>query len=192
MVHLVVGLVGLMRHGKSSAAATLVAECGFQEQAFASGLKEACRTIFLLSEEQLYGTDAKERVDPRWGVSPRQLLQTVGTELLRKELPRVLPHLHPESLWCHRFRLWLESHPANQRVVLSDVRFADEVQMLRSLDAQVVLIRVVRPTAGLVASTHASEQESASLACDLEWHNDGTLEDLRNQVLDWWRRQQQH
>ena len=63
---------------------TFADECkGFIQYAFAKPLKDTCKVLFLLSDEQLYG-NLKEIQDKRWGKSPREIMQQFGKYGQRK------------------------------------------------------------------------------------------------------------
>ena len=106
--------------------------------------------MFLLSHNQVYGSgQEKEAVDDRWGVSPRYILQRVGTNLMRDQLAAAAPELSmgkDATLWVRCFRLWLGRFNTPQKVVVPDVRFEDEAAFIRELGG--TLIRIVRPTGG--------------------------------------------
>lgn len=176
--HVILGITGRKRHGKDSVANVLVRSFHFKRYSFATLLKEVCRTIFLLSYDQVHG-EAKDAIDIRWNSTPRALMQAIGTELFRDTLPKVLPLLNmgsDTSIWCRCFRLWIESFSQPQRIVISDVRFADEAATIRSLGG--TLVRVVRPTFMNDGDVHASETESASIVVDHTIINDTDLNEL--------------
>ena len=79
---MILGLGFRARVGKGEVAKRLVEKHGFVEGAFADKLKKACAEIFGLDHSQLYG-DNKDKVDPFWRDTPRNILQKVGTECLR-------------------------------------------------------------------------------------------------------------
>lgn len=182
MQHTIIGICGPKYSGKDTAAATLARAHKYQMVAFASFLKDACRAIFMLSHDQLHG-DKKEVVDERWGVSPRQILQRVGTDLFREQLHKVLPELNlgaDKSLWCRCMRMWIDTFKTPQRIVITDVRFKDEEELVRSLGGKILRIeRAARPGSG---DTHASEVEQTQIVADYTIHNDGTLQDLAREV----------
>jgi hypothetical protein len=130
----VVGLMGKKGSGKDTVADYLVARHGFIKLAFADPLKLICRSLFLFSDEQLYGGE-KEVMDERWGVTPREMMQVVGTDLFRKELPRLIPSLSSgPSVWVRslvrRVELLIEERMERgetARVVVTDIRFQDEL-----------------------------------------------------------------
>lgn len=123
--------------------------------------------------------------DPRWfNCTPRRMLQFVGTDLLRDQLSRIMPGLG-QDVFVHHFRLWyqdlLRKNPAT-RVVVSDLRFRNEVQMVHDLRGLVV--RIIRP--GLQSQDdHASEKDlenSTDFDCSLV--NNGTREQLYQKFLE--------
>eukprot|EP00697_Spironema_sp_BW2_P017365 gnl/Spiro4/9024_TR4758_c0_g1_i1.p1 gnl/Spiro4/9024_TR4758_c0_g1~~gnl/Spiro4/9024_TR4758_c0_g1_i1.p1 ORF type:complete len:177 (-),score=16.46 gnl/Spiro4/9024_TR4758_c0_g1_i1:257-754(-) len=135
---LLIALCGGKGHGKSTAAEFLAPE--FKNYAFADPLKIACKALFVLDDSQLWG-DKKEVVDDRWGVTPREMMQKVGTEMFRDQLTRVMPNLRlykggQESIWVDLFRKWFEHQTSN--VVVSDLRFADECAAVRELGGHIV------------------------------------------------------
>ena len=77
----ILGLMGAAGSGKSTAAKYLVERYGAQRFSFADPLKDMVKAAFDLTEAQVRGTQAeKEAIDPRYNVSPRWLLQRIGTE----------------------------------------------------------------------------------------------------------------
>jgi hypothetical protein len=154
---MLIGLAGFAGAGKSTVAELLVREHGFQERAFADPLKTGLAAFFGLSREQTHGA-LKEQTDERWGVSPRYLLQQLGTELLRDRLLEAAPDLAPAlgggTLWVASFRHWYEAKKG-ANVVVSDVRFQDEVDAIRALGGVVVLVDGVSAQAPM---GHVSEK----------------------------------
>src|SRR6185369_15686402 len=104
---------------------------------FRSSLKKGCREFFGFSHEQLHGSQKKE-VDPFWRHTPRELLQKIGTELFRVELPKLCPGI--TSMWIQSLERQMLSLPANAKVVISDVRFIDEAQFIQKQGGQIWLI----------------------------------------------------
>lgn len=180
-----VGLIGPARCGKSTVASMLV-RYGYNEYFFSKPLKEACRHLFLLSQDQLYG-DSKDIVDKRWEVTPRYLMQKLGTDLLRDTLPIAAPviKLSEESLHLSILAMRLNASPS-EHTVISDVRFRDEVNFIKKRGG--ILIRIIRPTDistdQLHASTikHQSESELNDYNADEILLNNTTKDALEAQV----------
>ena len=102
-----IGLMGVKASGKSTGASFLINKHSFVEKSFAECLKKACQQLFLLTDEQVFGTqEQKETPDPRWfNCTPRKMLQYVGTDLLRDNLNTIMPGLG-YNMFSHHFRLW--------------------------------------------------------------------------------------
>lgn len=184
---MIIGIVGRKRHGKDTVGAYLEDDHGFHVTAFALPLKRACRDIFGLSAEQVYG-DQKEEVDPRWKLTPRFILQKFGTEVGRA--------IHPQT--------WIKAtlDRAEGDVAITDVRFVNEAAAIR--DRGGYLIKVIRPSkmtraqllhaqvaqwSSLAARAlawwqgeHPSEAEVDLIEADYTIINDGTLSDLQREV----------
>lgn len=122
-----------------------------------------------LSEE--YWITRKEDVIPAIGKSPRELMQTLGTEWGR--------NLVNEDLWLilARQRL-LKMGPG---MVISDVRFDNEALWVRKLGGRI--IHVKRDLAERVKQ-HSSEVGVTVEPGDGVIVNNGSLEDLQQSVKD--------
>lgn len=173
-----IGITGKIGSGKSTAASYLVKKYGMEEYAMAKPLKEIGK-VFGFTDRQLYGTqEQKLEIHPYWGISAREFLQKVGTELFRDQLPVILPEMNiKRTIWCDIFRLKYLEHPVN--TVVSDVRFLDEEETIHELGGTV--IRIVRPSL-ISSSEHRSELEIDEIHAEHVIVNDGTLEDLYSKL----------
>lgn len=167
-----VGLHGLPRSGKDSVARILISTKGYERIAFADPLKEAAATLLRRPLAECHGINYdREQVMPEWGFTMRWFLQVFGTECLRDQVRR--------DFWTRRLDVEIEARRAKDpacKLVITDVRFENETNFLRSLDAQIV--EVWRP--GLTASSHSSDQP---VPCDWTIRNEGTLDDLFLKVI---------
>lgn len=168
---MLIGLSGLAGSGKSEVAAILVNEFGFTRVKFADPLKNMLRTLMRDMgyceddiERHVEG-DLKEAIIPEIGVTMRHLMVTLGTEWGRDAV-------HPD-LWT---RLWAASADNHTDVVVDDVRFVNEVDLIRGRGGKIWRIE----RTGLVAGDHVSEQ--LAVEPDVIGFNDGTLEELRAKV----------
>lgn len=124
------------RAGKNTVADYLEDAYGFKQTAFADALKEGCRHMFGLTDAQLYG-NMKEVQDEYWGVTPRYILQKVGTECMRVG--------YDENIWVKTVGKKLASDPA-ARWVISDCRFPNEATAVKKWGG--LMVRVDRSQAG--------------------------------------------
>lgn len=150
-----VGVCGYKGAGKDTMATRLVERWGFERRALADPLKQAAAAIFGFTQDQLYG-DLKEAVDPYWNLSPRQVLQWLGTEGCREA---VGGRAVESGAWSEDERngLWIRALDRAcrglPRVVVPDVRYTNEAQFI--LDQGGLLVRVDRP--GYGPGEHKSE-----------------------------------
>jgi hypothetical protein len=154
--------------------------------AFAYMLKAVVGILFGLESEQLTTQEGKATVDEFWNVTPRQMLQWVGTDCFRNVL-------HPK-IWITVLlrRLVAALEPGQDTLVLvTDVRFPDEADAIRKWGG--VVWRIDRPSvleAEAEAKKAGNPPHVSETALDNyeSWDafivNDGTLDDLRTAVLD--------
>lgn len=126
---MIIGISGKMGAGKTTLAKAIIGvDSHYGYRPFAKGLKEACRTVFGLTHEQLYGS-LKNTVDPRWGQAPREMLQKFGTEVGRS--------IHPNT-W-----VWQTMDAIGEGdAVVDDVRYPNEADAIRKAGG--IVIRVER------------------------------------------------
>lgn len=190
----VIALSGKMRSGKGEVEKVCI-EHGFYPLNFADALKAFCMEIFGFSWEQVYTQEGKECFDPIWGTNARRILQVVGSEYFRGSFghrfartPSWQPH-DRGNFWVKvlQRRMQVLSSHGVKRFVIGDARFPNEAEAVsQSEEFPGVVWRIERP--GIdngKAGEHISETALDDWkAFDATITNDGTLEDLRAQVLD--------
>lgn len=160
--------------GKSTAARFLQSQ-GFDVVSFAAPLRSMVFSLLLdlgytSGEAFVLLHERKEEVLPDLGVSTRHLLRTLGTEWGRT-------CVHPQ-LWLMSFRSRLAGL---QLVVVDDVRFPNEAQLIQQLGGQVW--KVLRPGQDRPAE-HSSDgglEDWDGFARTID--NNGSLEQFKSQVL---------
>lgn len=140
---MIIGICGLIGSGKNTVADYLVEQHGFAAESFARSLKDAVAAVFGWDREMLEGLSEESRqwrdtVDPWWSnrlgmldLTPRFVLQYWGTQVLRG-------HFH-DDIWIASLERRLES--ATKNVVITDLRFPNEFEMLRRTGAYSVRVR---------------------------------------------------
>lgn len=168
-----VAFMGPKGHGKTTAAGALEAY-GYHHVNFATPLKASCKIIFGLTDDELENPVLKERVLDRWPfLTPRHIMQQVGSELYRAWLPET---------WTQAFfRVASEHLERDECVVLSDLRFVNEAEVIRNLGG--IIIKVVDPRKEMPSeSSHVSETEASRILADFVIRNSGTIDDLHAKV----------
>jgi hypothetical protein len=176
---MLIGLCGAAGAGKNTVAELLTDSdgCTFMQIAFADPLYECVSTITGLPAARLKDRVVKETVIPWLGKSPRQLLQTLGTEWGRGTV-------HPE-IWVRIAMERAAQHlTVNRCVVITDVRFDNEAQAI--IDAGGEVWRVERPGWRCLAAEAATHQSEAGVGDHLVARtidNSGSLDALRLQLV---------
>lgn len=178
---MIIALTGLKRSGKNTTSSYIAERYKFVEYAFANPIKEACCLLFdwTLDYIELF----KEVVDERWGITPRQALQWLGTEAFQYSLPNTFTGFKKtvdRGFWVKKFIYFMEQNP-DKDFVISDFRFPHEADVLKQYDTRT--IKVLNPN---ICNTdlHESEQYIESLECDYTLLNNGTKEHLYTQIDD--------
>jgi hypothetical protein len=173
---ILIGVTGRKFSGKDTIGDYLVKHHGFIRLAYADTLKEALKIVFSFTDEQLYG-EKKETVDEYWSHTPRELLQSIGTELFRDELPKLRKNM-TSDIWIkavNRRMIDLRKRGYN-RFVVTDVRFPNEVDYIKNSSG--VVWKVNRLMAKITQADHASEAHIDNFECSYEFHNNSTLLNL--------------
>lgn len=200
---MIIGLVGFIGSGKGTAGDILNTEYGYAKDSFARPLKDAVASIFGWDRVMLEGDTHdsrqwREKRDEFWSnkfgfdFTPRQALQLMGTEAGR--------NVFHKDVWV----ISLLQRNQNRDVVVTDVRFKNEVQALH--DAGGIIVRVRRGPepdwyqVAEAANTETGDLQAVALASMMfskihssEWdwigchinhtiYNDGTLADLKDNV----------
>ena len=190
---MIIGFLGRKRCGKDTAANVLIKDKGFVRYGFGDPVKDVARAMFCFNDEQLYGSK-KEDVDPEWNVTPRKVLQVIGTDFSQYSIYKPLPELEAKvplrNFWVVRFNKWYNTQMMenkNIKVVISDVRFQHEVDAIKKLNGIIVHIESDRE----VFDTHLSENEIKNINSeniDYKIQNNGTIEDFNLKVLSLYER----
>lgn len=137
----IVGIVGFIGSGKNTVGEMLQKE-GFTPMSFAATLKDATSAIFgwprhLLEGDTKESRDFREQPDSFWSeklgyeMTPRKALQLMGTEAGR--------NVFGENLWVDSvFKKMYDSQQS--KFVITDVRFENEIESLRSVGGKVYLV----------------------------------------------------
>lgn len=147
---MLIGITGKAGAGKDTSANHLWRKHGFVRIAFADPLKRAAQEIFGLTDEQTWGREFKEVVIPYWGMSPRRMFQMVGTDAMQSCFGR--------DVWVKRWMLSYDLVKNSDSVVVPDVRFQSEADLIHSLGGIVIQIdRDVENGLDADAKAHVSE-----------------------------------
>lgn len=166
---ILIGIAGPAQSGKSTLAGEfrrLVEFRGqkYREQPFAEPLKRMLASAGVDVSDLSKNTPVPF-LDGR--ITPRIMMQTLGTEWGRSLLP---------DLWL---RVWQHELDESARVVaVPDVRFDNEAELIRSMGGTIVHV-IRKPTADMLAvPTHASEAGITRVNGDIIFRNDRGIEKM--------------
>ena len=203
----IIGFVGFISCGKDTAADYLVNYHEFRRDSFANTLKDSISFVFgwdriLLEGRTKESREWRETVDQWWAtrlnmpdLTPRWILQHWGTEVCRN-------HFH-DDIWIASLENKLRNTKDN--IVISDVRFPNEMKAIKNLGGSVVRIKrgpepdwfehAVNANKGdrhlgwaigkhrlEQLGIHSSETAWVGLPVDYEITNDGTMADLFEKI----------
>ena len=205
---MIIGVCGFIGSGKDTVADYLVNLHHFRRESFANTLKDAVSAVFGWDRTMLEGRtkqarEWREQVDAWWGerlnmpnLTPRWILQNWGTEVCRK-------NFH-DDIWIASLENKLRN--STDDIVISDCRFPNEIAAIKKAGGRVVrVVRGAEPEWYQLAVSrnrgpngnsswalsgrkleqlgiHASETAWVGTRFDAVLDNNGTLEDLYQQV----------
>jgi len=195
---MIIGITGRAGSGKDTVADILVQKHGFVKIAFADPMKRFCKEVFAFTDEQLWGpSSTRNKPDLRYPkgdgscLIPRHALQQLGTEWGRACYPdvwvdyalRVANRLlnyptrgYDPATWPD----WTGKYPPTSGVVISDVRFPNEMRRLRASGAHI--IKTTYDSGQNVSSNHESERYFDTLEADATIPPDADLDTLPDLV----------
>ena len=166
----IIGLTGYARSGKDTVAKFLIEDHGYTRIAFADTIREFLLRInpILMSGHRLgehvkmYGWEITKAQD-----EVRRLLQDTGMAARQ---------LFGEDFWIVQV---LRKIGPTDKVVITDVRFKNEADIITMLNGQVW--RVNRPEVGPI-NGHVSESDMDVYTADHTIDNSGSISDLKDMV----------
>ena len=200
-----IGIMGLKGAGKDTVAKML--PLNWHKMEFADTLKDITSTLFGWDRYMLEGSSEssrkwREEVSPFWSkelgindFSPRKALQLLGTDVFRE-------HFH-QDIWVKVLKHRIIN--SNDDIVITDVRFPNEANMIKELGGNIVQVirgelpdwwetakelnnkHIYRPNDlekwKQLKGVHPSEYSLAGIIePDYVIHNDSTLDELHKKV----------
>lgn len=201
---MIIGVCGFIGSGKDTVADYLVNFHEYRRESFADSLKDSVAAVFgwdrtLLEGRTKEAREWREQIDPWWAkrlamptLTPRWVLQYWGTEVCRKTFH--------DDIWIASLENKLRS--SQDHVVISDCRFPNEIAAIKQAGGIITWVRrdnlpdwfdiAVMANRGdnvainemKIRGIHASEWAWIGTDFDHEFDNNGTLDQLYQQISD--------
>lgn len=157
------GFVGKKHVGKDTACDYFVSKYGFEKHSFAHPLKICAQYLFNFSDNQLH-TENKDEIDSKWNIKPRTVFQQFGS---------LVKSLAGDDYFLKRMELNFDTCKS---IVISDVRFQNEIDYIKSKGG--IIVKIERPELTNI-DLHESETSVDSVT-GIDFHviNRGGLEDF--------------
>lgn len=165
-----IAFAGRLNSGKDTAGQVFV-DLGYNKMAFADPIKEFALSLGF-DHCNVYGTQEDKMVPNKdWGLSGREFMQKIGTNLFRNQ--SILP-----NIWVKALEIKIKKHP--RPIVVTDLRFPDEAEMIRRNGGIIILIKRNQ----LEIDSHVSENSLDQIVPDLVVENNGSLTQLQKKLRE--------
>jgi hypothetical protein len=155
-----IALYGPQQVGKTTAALSLIESCNFHKVSFADPLYRMMGALLELSVSDVRKLPKNQRMESLGGQTLRHALQTLGTQWGRSLLHK--------NLWLDVARDKILSHASQgQSVVVDDLRFQNEYDLLKELGCKFVRLKR-QDNPEQCNSQHASENDWADFVSHVE------------------------
>lgn len=170
---MLIGILGRIGSGKGTVAEELVNTYGFRQDSFAKTLKDATAALFnwdrtMLEGDTVESRTAREQVDEWWSeklgienFTPRLALQLIGTDVFRNNFHK--------DIWMLSV---MARYNSNERVVISDARFPNEVEAIREMGGRIIRVDRGREPIWWDCAVSATNGDEGALAIMRHTHSD--------------------
>jgi len=172
---LIIAFTGYKRSGKDTCSNYISQYYNFKHYKISSKLKAVIKLLFNVSDQDLEFN--KETENSHWKITPRKMMQFVGTEMFQKQIQELIPDIQ-KNFWINSFESsYLINN--NENIVISDLRFIHEYEVLRKYNIIVIRIENKRLDTN---DDHISENEFLNIPFDYTIKNDGRLSNLYKKI----------
>ena len=172
----IIALCGFKGCGKDFVANYIHDTCSFEHLKISTKLKEATRLLFDINDDQIEG-NKKECIDERWNITPRQMMQFMGTEMFQFKIQELIPECE-RNFWIKSFTNTVKANET-KNIVVSDMRFLHEYEYIKKhlLTHELIVIMIYKNSTKNIYNVndnHISETEYRQIPIDFQLTNNMT------------------
>ena len=182
----IIAICGYNRSGKDTIANYLEKNYNYKHLKITYKLKECIKLLFDLTDNDLE-LDKKEDINKKWKVSPRHMMQFIGTDIFQYKIQELLPGID-KKFWINTFLNdpLVSKLKKNDKfnIVISDLRFIHEYEELKKLNIPILILKVINDNIIIDEniSLHISNIEFLNIPINYQINNSGDLKYLYNQI----------
>lgn len=177
----IIAICGYKRSGKDTVAEHLCNKYGYKHYKISTKLKDLIKLLFEFDDTDLEIN--KELINEKWGIEPRKLMQFIGTDMFQYKLQELLPNIN-KNFWINSLftnELINKIKNEEKRIVISDLRFLHEYNIISNLDISYTILKVQNSRI-LINDTHISENEFNEIPINSIIHNNTSFNKLQDDI----------
>ena len=175
---MIIALCGKKGSGKTLAANFIQQQDKtFKHLAFADTIKDIVIMMYptwdrsRLDSENILDRIWKESIDGRYNTSPRKAMQDIGKMFKKND----------KTVWCRLLKSKITD--MNENIVISDVRFPDEVEYIHNEFPDAKIIKLTRGRNSGDDNDISETSVDLIYNCDMQYNNNQSKEDLYQFIL---------
>lgn len=136
----IIGLVGFKNSGKNTVADWFVQKLGYKEIAFADPLKDISSSLFLFDRNYLEGRtnrDIREEPSKEWS---KLLKKDFSMRQSLIDIAKAMKYQFGNDIFVNNLKMRLEDINPKVPVIITDVRYSIEIEMLKSYGAKLYFV----------------------------------------------------
>ena len=177
----IIALCGYKGSGKDTVAEYLVQKYKYNHYKISEKLKEVIKLLFNLNDDDLERN--KDEINDKWGIEPRKIMQFIGTDMFQYKLQELFPNIEKtfwiKSLFTDELINKIENE--NHRVVISDLRFLHEYDLISNIYVPYSILKVQNNNLEK-NDNHISENEFNNIPINAVILNNTTKQQLYNNI----------